>query len=207
PPVHLDRAYRAGDLLDVTGQVSQLRTYPIVCHPGRGGTCGDLTLGIVCHGGLAEPDRGTVPLRAADHVREQPGRPLDADDQDAGGHRVERAAVADPPGVREAPHPRDHVVGRHPGRLGPDDEPARPSRSFPHNCQPPRPRPGTSPSLHKRWSVRTRVTAWVCTRVASCPGPTTTSPGRWVRSAGPSTAAGRRAPARGCLWRSVPDLV
>ena len=46
-----------------------------------------------------------VRLVGADHVREQPGGPLDAEHQHAGGHRVERAAVPDPPGARRAGAP------------------------------------------------------------------------------------------------------
>ena len=105
---------------------------------GRGGH--DLALGVVGDRGLPQPDRRGVRLVRADHVGEQPGRPLDADDQHAGGHRVEGAAVPDPAGARQPAHPRHHVVRGHPGGLVHHDQPVGCSRAHP-------PRPSWRPSL------------------------------------------------------------
>ena len=58
----------------------------------------------------AEPDGGLVRLVGAGQVAEQPGGTADADDEHAGGHRVEGAGVADPAGAGQPTHPGHHVV-------------------------------------------------------------------------------------------------
>ena len=71
---------------------------------------------------LAKANRGLVGLLGHHEVAEQAGGLLDADDEDAGGHRVERARVADAAGVRQAADPRDDVVRGHAAGLVDDDE-------------------------------------------------------------------------------------
>ena len=53
---------------------------------------------------------------------QQPGALVDAQHQDAGGHRVERAGVADLAGADEAADPGHHVVGGQAARLVDHDE-------------------------------------------------------------------------------------
>ena len=65
----------------------------------------------------AEPDRGLVGLVEADDEGEQPRRALDAEDQQARRHRVERAGMADLARAERAPGAGDHVVAGHAARL------------------------------------------------------------------------------------------
>src|SRR5438067_8349013 len=124
-PPDLDRAHRTRYLGDVAGQVDQPGPDRRAGHvPGRPrGNHG--TLGVVGHRRLPEPDRRPVPLLRADHIRQQSGRPADADHEYPGRHRVERATVPDPPGLRQSPYPRHHVVRGDPGRLVDDDQSGR----------------------------------------------------------------------------------
>ena len=83
-----------------------------------------LALGVVGDRRDPEPDRRVVGLVVQGQVTEQLGRALDAEDEHAGRHRVERAGVTDPTGAGEPAHARHHVVRRQPGGLVDDDEPA-----------------------------------------------------------------------------------
>ena len=70
----------------------------------------------------AQPDRRRVRLVVQDQVAEQPGGPVDPDHQDPGGHRVQRAGVADLPGADQPAHPADDLVRGPAGRLVQDDQ-------------------------------------------------------------------------------------
>ena len=85
-----------------------------------------LALGVVGGGGHPQPDGGGVRLLGEHQVAEQPGGPVDPEHQHAGGHRVERAGVADLAGAGQPPHLRDDVVRRHPAGLVHHDQPGRP---------------------------------------------------------------------------------
>ena len=76
---------------------------------------------------VATPSRigGVVRLLGQHQVAEQPGGPVDAEHQHAGGHRVEGAGVADLAGAGQPAHPRDDVVRGQPGRLVDDDQAGR----------------------------------------------------------------------------------
>ena len=93
----------------------------------------DLALGVVGHGRLRPAGSwpGSV-LSLPDQVGQQPGRPLHADHQHPGRHRVERAGVPDPAGAGQPAHPGDHVVRGHAARLVDHDEPVA------RHAQPPR---------------------------------------------------------------------
>ncbi len=110
-PVDLDRADGRGHLVDLADEAGQRRADRVVVELVGRRAGEHLTLGVVGGGGDAEPDGGVVRLVGELQVAEQPGGPADADEQHAGGHRVERAGVADLAGAGEPPHPRDHVVG------------------------------------------------------------------------------------------------
>ena len=63
---------------------------------------GELALGVVGGRALPEPDRRRVLLVEPDQVGQQPGRAVDAEDQQPGRHRVERAGVPDLAGAERA---------------------------------------------------------------------------------------------------------
>src|SRR5690606_29517859 len=83
---------------------------------------GDLPLGVVGDGGLAEADGGGVLLVGTHEVGEQPGGATDAEHEDAGGHGVERAGMSDLAGAGETPDPTDDVVAGPAGRLVDDEQ-------------------------------------------------------------------------------------
>ena len=74
-------------------------------------------VGVVGVRARAEPDRGQVGLVGQRQVSQQAGGPVDAEDQQAGGHRVQGAGVPDPPGTEELADRGDNVVRRAAGGL------------------------------------------------------------------------------------------
>jgi hypothetical protein len=100
-------------------------THRVQGEPTGRGAGDDLALGIGGAGRLAEPDGGLVLLLRQRQVPKQPGSFPDPGDQHPGGHGVERATVADPPGAGEPPEPGDHIVRGQPGGLVADDQPVR----------------------------------------------------------------------------------
>ena len=120
--VDLDRADRGRHLLDLAGEPGHRRHERFRGNVRRGGGAGDLALGVVRAGRLAEPDRGVVFLLGQRQVAEQPGGLLHADHQDAGRHRVQRPGVAHLPGPGQPPDPGHDIMRRHPARLVDDNE-------------------------------------------------------------------------------------
>ena len=121
PPGDLDRAVDGRHLAQRAG------------HPGQGRLdrrAGDrraldrraVAVDVVRRGGLAEADRGPVPLRRAEVVLHQARRAPEEHGQHAGRERVERPAVAHAARGREpADQPHDVVRGGA-GRLGDDED-------------------------------------------------------------------------------------
>ena len=120
----LDRADRGRYLDDVPGQGPYRRGQGRPGDAGGRRGRGDLALGIVGAGGLAEPDRAVVALLGHGEVAEQPGGLLHSDHQDAGSHRVQGPGVPHPPGAGQPPDPRYHVVRGHAAGLVHDDQAA-----------------------------------------------------------------------------------
>ena len=109
-------------LLQFTGERGGRGREPLRRHGGHRRARDQLALCVVGCRRLAQADRRRVALVGEGEVAQQPGGFLDADHEDAGCHRVERAGVADPTGVREAPKPGHDIVRRPPCRLVDDDE-------------------------------------------------------------------------------------
>ena len=94
-------------------------------------------LGVVGRRGQPEPDGGVVVLVVQGEMSEQPGGPADADQQDAGRHRIEGAGVAYPAGAGQPAHPGDDVMRREPGGLSTTTTPPRcggDTTSAPRRC-------------------------------------------------------------------------
>ena len=90
-----------------------------------GGCRGErLALGVVGRRAPAEPDGREVLLVEPDEVVQQARRAVRAEEQEARGHRVERAGVADLAGADEAAHPRDDVVAGESLRLVDEEDAA-----------------------------------------------------------------------------------
>ena len=66
---------------------------------------------------------------------------LDPADEHAGGHRVERARVADLAGAQDPPQPGDHVVAGQPGGLVDDHESGVHADDSPNSLDSPAPLP------------------------------------------------------------------
>ncbi len=125
PAVDLHRAHRARHLVDLAGERRHRRADGVVgdrVHRLRVRLREHLTLGVVGGGGGAEHHRGQIGLAVQGEVAQQLGRPLDPQDEDAGGHRVERARVPDLAGTEQPPGLGDHVVRRHAARLVDDQQ-------------------------------------------------------------------------------------
>ena len=120
----LDRADRGRYLDDVPGQGHYRRGQGRPADTGGRRGRGDLALGVVGAGGLAEPDRAVVALLGHGEVAEQPGGLFHPDHQDAGGHRVQGPGVPHLPGAGQPPDPRHHVVRGHAAGLVHDDQAA-----------------------------------------------------------------------------------
>jgi hypothetical protein len=121
----LHRRHRRRDLLDPAGQRGD-RARDVVVGQARGVRAGeDLPLGVVGEGRLAEADGRVVALVGHRQVPEQARRAVDADDEHARRHRVQRAGVTDLAGTGEPPQPGHHVVRGAPGRLVDDDDSRR----------------------------------------------------------------------------------
>ena len=103
--VDLDRADRRRDLVDVAAQRGdrRLRSAASVTCVGRN-RLQDFAFGVVGGRGLAQPNRRRVRLVGRGQQPEDLGGALDADHQHTGGHRVERARVADLAGAEDARH-------------------------------------------------------------------------------------------------------
>jgi hypothetical protein len=76
-----------------------------------------LALGIVGVGDLAQPGHGVVGLGRAQQAAGDLGRLAEAQRQQAGGQRVERAGVAALLRAEQMPGPLQRLVGAHPARL------------------------------------------------------------------------------------------
>ena len=123
--VDLDRADRRRHLLDGAGERATPAAIASSVTPEASAVAQHLALGVVGDGRDAEPDRGVVGLVGEREVAEQPGGALEPEDEHAGGHRVERAGMADLAGAGEASHAGDDVVAGHPGGLVDDDQAVR----------------------------------------------------------------------------------
>ena len=122
--VDLDRRDRGRDLLEVADEGASAARERLVGEV-RGAVTGQTSpsaSSVVV--AAPEPDRGVVGLVGQRQVPEQPGRAVDAEQQHPGGHRVERAGVADLAGAGQPAHPGDHVVRGHPGGLSTTTRPA-----------------------------------------------------------------------------------
>ena len=108
--VDLDRRDLRRHLQDVSAQRLRRPVDLLAGDRARVGARADLSLGVVGRGRLAEPDRRVVALVGQREVAEQPGRTPEAEQQDAGGHRVEGAGVADLARPGEPADPCDHIV-------------------------------------------------------------------------------------------------
>ena len=84
---------------------------------------GDLAVGVVGVAGLTEAESETIQLGAVHDVGDGFGRRSERDGEDAGGERVERAAMAGFLGVEGSADAVDHVRAGQSGRLV-DDQPA-----------------------------------------------------------------------------------
>ena len=114
-----DRRRNLGDLAAQRGdRLLDLRVGDTVSRNGLQ----DLALGVLGRRGLPQPDGGGVRLVGSGQQAEDLGGPVDADDQHAGGHRVERASVPDLAGAEDAPAAAHHVMAGHPRRLVHDDK-------------------------------------------------------------------------------------
>ena len=120
--VHLDGGDGGRHLLDVADEPRQLRAYVVLAHAADVVGRDDLALGVVGGRDGPEPDGRVVGLLGEHQVAEQPGGPVDAEHEHAGGHRVEGAGVADLAGAGQPAHPGDDVVRRHARGLVDDDE-------------------------------------------------------------------------------------
>ena len=128
PAVNLDRTHLRGDLVDLPPEgVEGISDQGLVKVSGAGRSQ-QPALGIIGVGGLAQPDGGAVDLAGQRQVAEQPGCLADADDEDAGGHRVEGPGVAHPPGAGQPAHTGDDIERGPAARLVHDHEPVRPVR-------------------------------------------------------------------------------
>ena len=91
---------------------------------GRGIRHGlDLAVGVVRVGGRTEADRRLVGLVEPDDEGQQARRGLDAEDQQARRHRIQRAGVPDLARAERFAGARDHVVARHAARLVDEQHP------------------------------------------------------------------------------------
>ena len=86
----------------------------------------DLAVGIQGVGLLAEAPRRRVRLREVAEVAQEACRSSDAEDQQAGGHRVQRARVADLARSERSAHHVDDVVRGHAGGLVDQHQPLDP---------------------------------------------------------------------------------
>ena len=115
PAVDLDRAHRRGHLLQRAGLRGRAppgsRRRPGRGRRRRASSTSPSRSSVTVR--LPEPDRGLVGLVVPADVAEQPGGRADAEDQQAGGHRVERAGVPDLADRQHPPGPGDDVVRRH----------------------------------------------------------------------------------------------
>jgi hypothetical protein len=109
-PVDLDGADGARDLADRAGQGRDGRGERVRVERPGAGPLEDIPLGVVGHRRLAEPYRRGIRLVTADEVGEQPGSRPQAEDEHAGGHRVEGARMADLAGAGEPADPADDIV-------------------------------------------------------------------------------------------------
>ena len=108
PAVDLDGADRARPLLDRAdhgGRARRDRRRRRGLTAGRRRPSSDVALGVVGDRRRPEPDGREVALVAQREVAEQAGGPADAEDEHAGGHRVERAGMADLAGARASGGP------------------------------------------------------------------------------------------------------
>ncbi len=81
-----------------------------------------LSLGVERVGRAPEARLRDVALVVRRQVGPELGRLADQHDEHAGRHRIERACVAHAPRAKQAPHPRHHVVARHPAGLIDDED-------------------------------------------------------------------------------------
>src|SRR5665811_1085414 len=146
-PVHLDRADRAGHLGDLTGETGDGMLNGLGAQTGDIMGRDDLTVCVVGNRGLTKTDRPGVRLVTPDEERQKLGGAIDAQDEDTGGHRVQRPSMADPAGTTEPSTAGDDVVAGPSGRLVDDEQPVRsghrlwrlrPWRLLPTSCTGPR---------------------------------------------------------------------
>ena len=104
----LDRREDRRDLHDVAGELWQLGADLVVGGADVGGG-GDLAVGVVGVSGFTEAEGKAVELGAVHHVGDGLGGGAERDGEDAGGERVEGAAVAGLLGVEGAANAVDHV--------------------------------------------------------------------------------------------------
>ena len=93
----------------------------------------DRAVGVERVGLDAEHDLARVALGALADEAQQPGDRADADDEHAGGARVERAGVADAALAEAAPQHADDVVAGHARRLVDDRHAVDRRRSAPRH--------------------------------------------------------------------------
>ena len=121
--VDLDGGHGAGDLHDLTGQVRQRGRQAGVevgLPPGPGTRVraatggGDLPLGVLGQGLLAQAYGGLVGLVSPHQVGQEPGGAPHPQHQHAGGHGIQGPGVPDPAGGGQAADGGHHVVAGHP---------------------------------------------------------------------------------------------
>src|SRR5699024_4278156 len=86
------------------------------------GTGECLPFDVLGHRRGAEHDPGQVRLAIEAEMPEQFRGPFDAEHENTGSHRIQRACVPDFAGPHDATHPGDDVVRGHPGRFVDDDK-------------------------------------------------------------------------------------
>ena len=129
--VHLDRAHRGGDLLDLAREPRHGGQNLLVRDPGQQlgvRRARDVALGVVGHGGRPQTDAGAVGLVRAGDPGEQLGGLLHTDHQHARRRRVQCPGVTHLPGPRQPAHARDDVVRGPAQRLVHDHEPRDPGK-------------------------------------------------------------------------------
>ena len=113
----LERAHRAGDLLDGATQTRDDCPDLLLVHRGCVETVRGRALSVVGAGGHSEPHRAPVDLGFQREMPEQLSGALHAADEHSRGHRIQGACVPDPAGAQQPAQPGDDVVRSHPGGL------------------------------------------------------------------------------------------
>ena len=187
PAADLDRAVGRRPLRDRPEEAGQ-RRLDRGSRRRRPGRRGQLALEVVGRGRGAEADRRAIRLAIAEVVLDDARPVAEEDRQHARRERIERAAVADALGRRQAADEGDDVVRGRAGRLGDDEDAveARPERRVGHRQrrtlgdEARRPRPGPAGARRRPAAPMVAPAARACPPPPNAPVRTvaSTPPGR-----------------------------